>query len=314
MTNPVVLLGTQSNGETLPVQVDATGRLVAEGLEGQPGEAGEKGDKGDKGDPGDPGTPGAPGADGNDGEDGAGVPTPYGWEGSVLTIQEGSPQWVGGTDPDIDPEPEPEGLVELVNTGSGNPQHQDMRDMNGYVYTGPIPWDEYARSLPYFNIQAPAGMVGMSRAVDMRLVNKFNIQDALGMILTLEYYCTAYNDETTYRDDHWLELYEQPNNTTGINIKGPVLNHPQGDWMGHALSATILLNRESYTDAEFKCELRNYPNSRNGNNQIVLWGWKVETPDQYIYRKNTALEKRLSRMEHLLMRQLIATTDIDLSR
>jgi len=33
MTNPVILLGTQSNGETLPVQVNAFGALVAEGLE-----------------------------------------------------------------------------------------------------------------------------------------------------------------------------------------------------------------------------------------------------------------------------------------
>lgn len=40
MTNPVILLGTQSNGETLPVQVDATGRLVAEGLQGEQGPPG----------------------------------------------------------------------------------------------------------------------------------------------------------------------------------------------------------------------------------------------------------------------------------
>ena len=43
MTNPVVLLGTQSNGETLPVQVDATGRLVAEGLQGAQGPEGPPG-------------------------------------------------------------------------------------------------------------------------------------------------------------------------------------------------------------------------------------------------------------------------------
>lgn len=43
MTNPVVLLGTQSNGETLPVQVDATGRLVAEGLQGPEGPPGPPG-------------------------------------------------------------------------------------------------------------------------------------------------------------------------------------------------------------------------------------------------------------------------------
>lgn len=43
MTNPVILLGTQSNGETLPVQVDATGRLVAEGLPGPEGPPGPPG-------------------------------------------------------------------------------------------------------------------------------------------------------------------------------------------------------------------------------------------------------------------------------
>ena len=43
MTNPVILLGTQSNGETLPVQVDDFGRLVAEGLQGPPGPEGPPG-------------------------------------------------------------------------------------------------------------------------------------------------------------------------------------------------------------------------------------------------------------------------------
>lgn len=46
MTTPVVLYGTQSNGETLPVQVDATGRLVAEGLQGQQGIQGPPGPSG----------------------------------------------------------------------------------------------------------------------------------------------------------------------------------------------------------------------------------------------------------------------------
>ena len=49
MTNPVILLGTQSNGETLPVQVDATGRLVAEGLLGPAGPEGPVGPQGPPG-------------------------------------------------------------------------------------------------------------------------------------------------------------------------------------------------------------------------------------------------------------------------
>jgi len=73
MTNPVILLGTQSNGETLPVQVDATGRLVAEGLQG------DKGDKGDKGDP---------------GENGVGELPPNPEDGQVLGWENGQLSWV----------------------------------------------------------------------------------------------------------------------------------------------------------------------------------------------------------------------------
>ena len=49
MTTPVTLYGTQSNGETLPVQVDDTGRLVAEGLQGEPGPPGPEGPPGEDG-------------------------------------------------------------------------------------------------------------------------------------------------------------------------------------------------------------------------------------------------------------------------
>ena len=78
MTTPVVLLGTQANGETLPVQVDATGRLVAEGLTGQPGEPGPPGEAGPPGEPGPPGI----------------VEWPPGAEdGDVLTWIDGQPVW-----------------------------------------------------------------------------------------------------------------------------------------------------------------------------------------------------------------------------
>lgn len=49
MTTPVTLYGTQSNGETLPVQVNEFGQLVAEGLPGPPGEQGEQGIQGPPG-------------------------------------------------------------------------------------------------------------------------------------------------------------------------------------------------------------------------------------------------------------------------
>lgn len=75
MTNPVILLGTQANGETLPVQVDATGRLVAEGLQGQQGQEGPQG---------------PPGADG-----GSFPLPPDPYEGAFLGWLNGGLAWLG---------------------------------------------------------------------------------------------------------------------------------------------------------------------------------------------------------------------------
>ena len=84
MTNPVVLYGTQSNGETLPVQVDGTGRLVAEGL---PGPAGPDGPPGPPGPAGEIELP----------------PDPY--EGALLGWENGQLAWIG-----TPPVPIPEGV------------------------------------------------------------------------------------------------------------------------------------------------------------------------------------------------------------
>ena len=90
MTQPVVLWGTQSNGETLPVQVDAYGRLVAEGLQGPPGEDGGQGIQGPPGPQGPPGEIDLP-------------PDPY--EGALLGWLNGGLAWIG-----TPPIPIPEGI------------------------------------------------------------------------------------------------------------------------------------------------------------------------------------------------------------
>ena len=89
MTDPVILLGTQSNGETLPVQVDGFGRLVAEGLQGPEGPAGENGQNGQNGEPGPPGG------------DFPLPPDPY--EGALLGWLNGELSWIGSPPVPIPP-------------------------------------------------------------------------------------------------------------------------------------------------------------------------------------------------------------------
>ena len=62
-----ILFGTTSDGNTLPVQVNASGQLVAQGMDGSPGSQGPQGEQGPPGPKGDKGDPGEPGADGTNG-------------------------------------------------------------------------------------------------------------------------------------------------------------------------------------------------------------------------------------------------------
>jgi hypothetical protein len=187
MTNPVILLGTQSNGETLPVQVDEFGRLVAEGLQGSEGQQGPKGDKGDKGDPGEPGADGSPGADGADGE---GVPQPYGEEGSYLAIQDGVPAWVegGGEGPGPGPDPEPpvRNVAVVTEAFTGNDNRVGFRNESGQLSDPPDGWDESARMLTSWSSPShTTPLMGVSRKGNTDMVVHFNIQNCLGQVLEI---------------------------------------------------------------------------------------------------------------------------------
>lgn len=164
MTEPVILYGTQSTGETLPVQVDATGRLVAEGLPGQQGEQGPQGEKGDKGDPGEPGPPGPPGT---------GLPS-GGNEGDYLQIIDGSPSWAPLVLP---PEPLPDDYAALVNTGFNSEGNQTLRGADGSLQTDQPDWDLYARELPCYS-NPDITKMGMSSEGVTYLNFRINVRSA----------------------------------------------------------------------------------------------------------------------------------------
>lgn len=87
----MILQGTMQDGTVIPVQVDAQGRLVAEGLQGVPGPAGPQGPQGEKGDP---------------GSGGGGLP-PGANEGDVLMWHEGAAIWVSTGGAIKPPQPPP---------------------------------------------------------------------------------------------------------------------------------------------------------------------------------------------------------------
>ena len=106
MTTPVTLYGTQSNGETLPVQVNQFGQLVAEGLQGSEGPAGP---------PGDPG------------QDGGSFPLPPDpYEGALLGWLNGGLAWIGTPPVEL-----PEGVFGPI---------EEILDTNAMVVTG-LPQD-----------------------------------------------------------------------------------------------------------------------------------------------------------------------------
>ena len=191
MTNPVVLLGTQSNGETLPVQVDATGRLVAEGLQGPPGEQGDPFTYDDF-------TPeqledlqGPPGPPGEDGQDGPNDLKPYGPEYSYLIIQNGKPTWVeSGAGPEPPPPTDPVMLIdkrdESVSTVN---QFGTWNDAGQYVEVEDETWDEYCRHLEVWDNPTGkrSGLGGLAPSGStMTIPFTLNLREGMDRVLELQ--------------------------------------------------------------------------------------------------------------------------------
>ena len=190
MTTPVTLYGTQSNGETLPVQVNEFGRLVAEGLQGSEGQQGPKGDKGDPFTYDDFTPEQLDALKGEPGADGEGVPQPYGAEGSVLTIVDGAPAWAESTGPGPEPEPEPtdDGVTVISEPYDPGPQKTCFRNQTGGVINPPNGWDEAARALPSWGTtEAQQDIMGVSAWQTTNFTTRFNLENALGKALEIDW-------------------------------------------------------------------------------------------------------------------------------
>ena len=129
-----ILYGTQSNGETLPVQVNEFGQLVAKGIEGSPGQPGQQGEQGEPGQQGPPGPPGE------------GVPEPYGAEGTYLRIQSGVPTWAEGP-----PDPVPATAVLTDNIDKSVGEWRKYLNDEGLPESPKSGYDAWIRMQNYFD-------------------------------------------------------------------------------------------------------------------------------------------------------------------
>ena len=257
MTNPVILLGTQSNGETLPVQVDATGRLVAEGLQGQPGE------------PGQPGEAGPPGEQGPAGPPGAGVPE-GGTEGDYLQIIDGSPTWGPWAEP---PEPPPADYVALVNTGFTSWGNQTLRGADGSIQTDQPDWDAYARSLP--NYESPGksktgmsseGITELTFKVDLRGASAWYLKFFIGwQILNSQGMSTNWTSRLTNNNDQVTSVVDQIDFNCGNSSKPSKLQQ-----------FTFLLTRPDLGEVEFRFTMSGNFVTNDATNFVSLQRYEVE--------------------------------------
>ena len=291
MTNPVILLGTQSNGETLPVQVDDTGRLVAEGLEGPPGPQGDAFTYEDFTPEQLEGLQGPPGPPGPDDL------KPYGPEYSYLIIQNGKPTWVSdGSEPEP-PEPtDPVMLIDKRDQPPSNVVDFGPYSDEGYYTDTPSTWDAFARGLDVW--QTPeaktAGIGGQGEnGNNLAMPYTFNLTGGFDKVLELD--ISWHVGCLPSAVGLWLSevrLKVTTDNQDLTTIQNTFSHElPQED---HRIlsTASFFLRRDSIGYADFTVSL-----TRSAPDYTFIYGgwiqrWRLIDPGTYLLKKQ--LERRQS--------------------
>ena len=290
MTNPVILLGTQSNGETLPVQVDATGRLVAEGL---PGPEGPKGEDGAQGPPGDAAF------------------EPYGPDGSVLAIEGGEPVW--STEPISGlPEPGPEGSILTIVNGEPTWAAPAYRACQKWaeitlVNNEPVPgeisafrgdpppepgeiWDEYARSQPTWSTPDENAIAGLVDEGERFTYATFNITADHGKIVVFRvvYRCTCNVVSTAFKV---LASCDNSNVVPVVNESNMTVSKGPNYYLAEF---SFLTNRPAVGNVKMTF---NFPGgiavSYGADEGVFVQAWETEDTNAYLVRKLRASDLTL---------------------
>lgn len=296
MTNPVVLLGTQSNGETLPVQVDATGRLVAEGLQGPQGEPGPEGP---------PGLPQLPAGSFEgavlgwvNGElawlEVEGLPQPLGTEGQIIQIVDETPIWI--TNENVKPPPPP--AVTVVQGTADPAQFYGMFSSESVLQGPEVVWDSYARKQSFWEATEGGGQIGVSRGRSYTFTQKFNVNGDFGKLLILR--GTAQFFHSNGGDDAW-ELSCQRDNA---NL-GEVVTANNERVVGEGLRTfdyefSFLINREDVGDVNFTINFNGNGSNMSNDTFINFQQWKTVDPGYVALANQAELARQMSELRAAL--------------
>jgi hypothetical protein len=282
-----ILLGTQSNGETLPVLVDQFGNLLAKGIDGQPG---------GEGPPGKDGEPGGEGPQGPQGDPGEGVPLPYGPDGAYLQIVGGVPAWTEGSGPE--PEPPRDDMVWTNIDSTANCVNE-----SGEPIDPPDPL-AYLMALPSWLKQTNYETAGSYHDARM-LYNpekqlSFDLTESLGKVIS--FYISFTYSKSQLGSGKWsLNFDMSDNNISLINIQGPDdTASGSGSNLQVGWKVNYLMSRETST-TNFSWDIQG-PNITPVRTQFR--GFEVVDPGTFALRRQLALENELKRLRGV-------TTDID---
>ena len=277
MTNPVVLYGTQSNGETLPVQVDATGRLVAEGLQGQPGPPGEEGPPGPN------------------------ELLPYGEEGSFLVIENGVPTWSTAVTP-----PDPPGPAHDVMLVDDREEvryyindfgvYNDLQDL----FDPFNDWDEACRSLPVFETpktsKSGIGGIGGAGKYNYYFPLKFNINNALGKVLQFTFAAQMNHTNGAVNNRYYASVETDDTNCTPIYVSEEFYTNTV---QTKVFTFQYLLNRPEFTETEFGFRIQGGSSSYGYPNWGFLQRWELIDPSTYLMQRLLAAKNNTTSVDQL---------------
>lgn len=315
MTNPVVLLGTQSNGETLPVQVDAFGRLVAEGLPGPPGPPGEEGPPGPGGEIELPPNAYEGAVLGWQGGELAwldpitGLPLPIGSEGQIIQVVNSDPVWVTNNQvPPFTPN-----QIELYTGTYSGDQKKGMFAPDGTIPQGVDNWDAYARAQPFWeNLQeTPAGAChkdSLTASFEFTLSNENGYVIELG-IAGAFYVPSNYAEITFSVTTEEANLIPIAPNVTWLNNKPAQTNGGSGN-------VSFLANRPNLGPVTFTVTASSPAVVYGPNNFIGFQSWKAVDPGTFAVQQQIQVSKKLDAIADAFkaLYEVGSTTDIDLLR